>query len=120
MHAAVFPVVLPRTGPGSRPRAFVLPAATLLLVYVGMRVHFRKRCASRLLAILVLAPAINAYAKENDQQPIGSRPYEMVWAGRTEDTRPPLVDFEGLDGWTVECRQAEAEWTRSRRQQLWN
>ena len=32
-----------------------------------------------------------------EDQP-GERPYEMVWAGRAEDTRPPTVDFESLDG----------------------
>ncbi|HUT90523.1 MAG TPA: hypothetical protein VMY37_13560 [Thermoguttaceae bacterium] len=63
-----------------------------------------------ILALPVPAPA---------EEPVGERPYEMVWAGRTEDTRPPLVDFEDLDGWTVECADAEAAFARSRRQQLW-
>jgi hypothetical protein len=50
---------------------------------------------------------------------VGRRPYEMVWAGRTTDTRPPLVDFENLDGWTVTCVDAQASFQRSRQQQLW-
>ena len=54
------------------------------------------------------------------QQPIGQRPYEMVWANRTEDTHPPLVDFENLDGWTVEATNTEAKFERSREQQLWD
>ncbi len=41
-------------------------------------------------------------------QQVGRRPYEMEWAGRTEDTRTPTEDFEQLDGWTVECRDAIA------------
>ena len=53
------------------------------------------------------------------EEPVGRRPYEMVWANRTEDTRPAIVDFEDLQGWTVECRDAAARLTRSRQQQLW-
>jgi len=53
------------------------------------------------------------------EEPVGERPYEMVWAGRTEDTRAPLLDFEDLEGWTVECVDAKATFARSRQQQLW-
>ncbi len=59
--------------------------------------------------------AISGRAEER----IGQRPYEMVWAGRVEDTRPPLLDFEDLQGWTVENKEAEATWSRSREEQLW-
>ena len=52
-------------------------------------------------------------------QPVGPRPYEMEWAGRDCDTRPPNVDFEQVDGWTVECHDAVADFERSREQQLW-
>jgi len=52
-------------------------------------------------------------------EPVGQRPYEMTWVNRTQDTHPPLLDFENLDGWQVECRQAEARFTLSREQQLW-
>ena len=52
-------------------------------------------------------------------EPVGKRPYEMVWADRTEDTRPALVDFEDLKGWTVECKDAVATFTASRQEQLW-
>ena len=65
--------------------------------------------------LTALALAMPAFAEE----PVGERPYEMVWAGRNEDTRPPLLDFEDLQGWTVECVDAEAAFVRSRRQQLW-
>ena len=53
------------------------------------------------------------------EEPIGRRPYEMDWAKRTTDTRQPLVDFENLDGWTVERVDSEATWQRSRQQQIW-
>lgn len=52
-------------------------------------------------------------------EPVGQRPYEMVWADRTQDTRPPLVDFEDLTGWTVEVQDAEATWQPSREQLIW-
>jgi len=55
----------------------------------------------------------------NAQENVGERPYEMVWANRTEDTHPPLVNFENLDGWTVEAKDAAAALTRTREQQLW-
>ena len=61
------------------------------------------RLASMLLAFLA-AWCVAAWGDE----PVGQRPYEMVWANRTADTRPPLVDFENLDGWTVACVDSEA------------
>ena len=54
------------------------------------------------------------------EEKVGERPYEMVWANRTKDTHPPLVDFENLDGWKVEAKDAVATFTRSREQQLWD
>jgi len=50
---------------------------------------------------------------------VGNRPYEMVWANRTHDTRPPLVDFENLNGWTTTTTDAVASFTITREQQLW-
>ncbi len=73
------------------------------------------RCA---LAIGLFAGSVcdtSAVAQE-----IGKRPYEMEWVGRTHDTRPPLIDFEDLAGWTVECHQAAASFERSRETQLWD
>jgi len=52
-------------------------------------------------------------------EPVGKRPYEMVWANRTEDVHPALVNFENLDGWTTAGTDSVATLTRSRRQQLW-
>ena len=45
-----------------------------------------------------VAPALN---EPNTDVPPGERPYEMVWAKRTEK-RSPLIAFEDLAGWTVE------------------
>jgi len=73
------------------------------------------RLRTLLAGLLLLIWHWDAVAEEE----VGQRPYEMVWANRTKDTRPPLVDFENLDGWTVECQKAVAELTRSRQQQLW-
>ena len=50
---------------------------------------------------------------------VGMRPYEMVWAGRTNDVYPPLVDFEDLTGWTLETKGAVARIERTREQQIW-
>ncbi len=54
-----------------------------------------------------------------EEEVVGERPYEMVWANRTEDDHPPLIDFEDLSGWHVESRNAEATFERSREQQIW-
>jgi len=69
----------------------------------------------RLLALLSFLFALPLFAADT----IGVRPYEMVNAGRTADTHPPLVDFENLDGWTVETVESEASFSLSREQQLW-
>ena len=50
---------------------------------------------------------------------VGKRPYEMEWAKRTTDDRPPLLDFEDMTGWRVETTNAEAHFARSREQQIW-
>jgi hypothetical protein len=49
----------------------------------------------------------------------GKRPYEMDWAGRTQDHCLPLVDFEDLTGWRAEGKQAAASFERTREQQIW-
>lgn len=65
-----------------------------------------------------------------EDTPIGSRPYEMDWAGRTQNSVTPLVDFEGtrdadgnttgqMDGWAVETTNAVGAFQTTREQQLW-
>lgn len=58
-------------------------------------------------------------ATSETQEKIGVRPYEMDWAGRTEEVRKPLVDFENLDGWTVEAVGSVATFERSREEQMY-
>jgi hypothetical protein len=70
--------------------------------------------ATLLVAFAALLPAAGA-----EPEKVGVRPYEMDWAGRTEDAVPPLVDFEDLAGWRVESRDAEARLERTREQQIW-
>ena len=70
-----------------------------------------------LLAITVLL--VGSPAGVTASEAVGQRPYEMVWANRTEDDYPPAIDFESLDGWTVFAEDAEARVVRTREQQLW-
>jgi hypothetical protein len=65
---------------------------------------------SLLWVCVTLAPAAES---------IGQRPYELDWANRTIDHCRPLVDFEDLSGWRVECQDAEATFSRTREQQIW-
>jgi len=72
-----------------------------------------------IVPMLISALIASTGASTDADEPVGKRPYEMDWANRIEDAHPALIDFENLDGWTVECVDAVAELTRSRRQQLW-
>ena len=55
-------------------------------------------CTTMFMAT-VLATSNITWGEDNEI--VGQRPYEMEWANRTEDTHPPLVDFEDLTGWGV-------------------
>ncbi len=68
---------------------------------------------------LVLILASSMALAETAEDKVGQRPYEIVWAERTADDHSALIDFENLEGWTVECVDAEATFTQSREQQLW-
>ncbi|MCX7427175.1 MAG: hypothetical protein NTW96_16305, partial [Planctomycetia bacterium] len=70
-------------------------------------------------SILLLSSLGTVLFAQDAAEQVGRRPYEMVWANRIEDTRPPLVDFENLDGWSVERKDSVASFARSREQQLW-
>ena len=53
-------------------------------------------------------------------EPTGQRPYEMVWANRTEPT-PPSLRFDRLDGWKLEVENgAQATLQISRAQNIWD
>jgi hypothetical protein len=78
----------------------------------------------RWLAVCVAAVAVPIAAEaltraEEGASPKGLRPYELEWANRQTDTRPPLVDFEHLDGWTVQSEVGQAELTLSNERPLW-
>ena len=66
---------------------------------------------------IILACIIGVGAAEA-QEAVGERPYEMVWANRTQDDHPALVDFEDLTGWTVGGQDSIATFERTRQQQL--
>ncbi|MBN2448837.1 MAG: hypothetical protein JXR77_00525, partial [Lentisphaeria bacterium] len=65
----------------------------------------------------VLACALGAVSSAAEA--VGARPYELEWAGRTEDDHPPLVGFEDDLEWTVSAEDAEARFERTREQQIW-
>jgi hypothetical protein len=68
------------------------------------------RLTAWLLGLVVAASAAEV---------VGVRPYELDWAGRTQDDQVALVDFEDLAGWTVRVQDAEAAFECSREQQIW-
>ena len=76
-----------------------------------------------LLCIVSSLSALDNFAlafSQAENEEVGARPYEMVWANRTKDAHPALIDFEGnLDDWQVEATDAVASFTKSREQQLW-
>jgi hypothetical protein len=53
-------------------------------------------------------------------EPAGERPYEMVWANRTEPV-PPTIHFDNLKGWQLEVKDgAQGTLQVTRAQNLWN
>ncbi|MBM3879169.1 MAG: hypothetical protein FJ387_05550 [Verrucomicrobia bacterium] len=59
-------------------------------------------------------------ARLDPAEPLGTRPYEMVWANRTEPA-PPSLRFDQLEGWTLQAEAgAEASLELSRAQNLWD
>ena len=79
-----------------------------------MRVRFTLLTLS--LFVLLTASATVLFAAE---EKVGKRPYEMDWAGRVEEVREPVVDFENLDGWTVQTVNSVASFERSREEQMY-
>ncbi|NUQ65530.1 MAG: immunoglobulin domain-containing protein, partial [Pirellulales bacterium] len=79
----------------------------------------RRALAVRLCGVLAAVLVATAPLRLSGEETVGQRPYEMVWANRIDDAHPALLDFENLDGWTVECVDSEASFTRSREQQIW-
>ena len=71
------------------------------------------------LTLAALTAAVQSAAYAGETEKVGVRPYEMEWAGRTEEVRTPLVDFENLDGWKVVTRNTVASFERSREEQMY-
>jgi hypothetical protein len=70
------------------------------------------------ICTLTLAGAITLLAAAPPESK-GKRPYELDWANRAQDHCPPLVDFEELSGWRVDCHDAEAKFERSGEEPIW-
>lgn len=71
------------------------------------------------LCFLVFTGILGMAGTGTAQAAEGARPYELDWAGRVEEAATPLVDFEDLAGWRVECRNAEAVFQQSAEQRIW-
>jgi len=72
-----------------------------------------------LLGAEASAPIITEAKSMPAGEPLGARPYEMVRAGR-KPPHVPLVCFDWLEGWRLECTEgAVAELFSSRRQRVW-
>lgn len=67
-------------------------------------------------AALVFAP-LGAIA--DAEPPLGERPYEMVWANRTNDIMPPTFDFEDVSAWQIETNRATATFASGGERPLW-
>ena len=62
----------------------------------------------------MLLVSVNVYAQQ-----AYVRPYELDWAGRFTEDRVPLVDFENIDGWTLEANGGTATLSLSQEQMIW-
>lgn len=76
------------------------------------------------LAALSAAPmpanAQHVRAALDPSEPVGRRPYEMVWANRKE-SHPPAITFSSLEGWRMEVSGgAAAELQLTRSQDVWD
>ncbi|MEW6236773.1 MAG: hypothetical protein AB1656_15420 [Candidatus Omnitrophota bacterium] len=75
----------------------------------------------QLPAALAAEEAVKIVAAQplDPAESLGERPYEMVWANR-EPPHTPLVHFDSLEGWTLECEKgAEGKLIGSNKQRVW-
>ena len=94
-------------------RNFQISILTILVISLVLFQMSRTALADD--SIVTIVPAESQPVDE----PMGEQPYEIVWAKRTPP-RKALVDFDTLDGWTVECRDgAEARMYPSHEQRIW-
>ncbi len=71
-----------------------------------------------ILCLLCAVAAGASFAVPVEDKIVGEPPIEMIWAERTQDVRPPTIDFEDLSGWTAEAVNAEVMLSQTREQQL--
>ena len=75
---------------------------------------FDRTCHERMSALCVatcLAAACAGFCADADVD--ARRPYEMVWANRTQDDHAPLLPLTDAAGWTVEATDAVATFART-------
>jgi len=85
-----------------------------------------RRFVKNILVLLLLPAEVLAQEKVipaiNEVEPwqqVGQQPYEFTWTQREQDPHT-LVDFEDMQGWTLELYDgAQGELRRSREQQMW-
>ena len=85
-----------------------------------------RRFVKNILVLLLLPAGVLAQEKVipaiNEVEPwqqVGQQPYEFTWTQREQDPHT-LVDFEDMQGWTLELYDgAQGELRRSREQQMW-
>ena len=70
-------------------------------------------CKCPMFAASLVCAALVSFCRAADRHVPSLRPYEMEWAGRTADDRPPLCALVDTCGWTLDCRNAAATFTRA-------
>ena len=70
-------------------------------------------CKTFTLAVGLVCAGCVFSCRAADRAVSSLRPYEMEWAGRTADDRPPLCALVDTVGWTIDCQNAEATFTRA-------
>lgn len=94
--------------------------SVLLLVVAGATLTWGDTGESKQAVNSVNAEGIFPAEPRPADEDVGERPYEMVWANRQPD-REPLVNFDSLDGWYLEC--LASTWARlhpSLEQRVWD
>lgn len=80
---------------------------------------YMPHCTFRYLGVACTLVLSGAGARAEQGPPPGERPYEMVWANRTEDIVAPLADFEDVSGWAIEGTRAIASFSAGSERPLW-
>ena len=79
--------------------------------------HFYK--TAMLIMVLLLCLTWQSVSGQENRYS-GLRPLELDWAGRYEDDRVPLIDFEKDEPWTVEATDGYASVKRSNEEIIWD